>query len=287
MIHTTQNRNDQSTQRIFLRDASHTFQRVIAEGTNCSPFEAGVISEKAKEVFRLGDYNTDVSMQPGQMLWRAIRESEPPGKPLGECIFETVRLTVHSLEEDLEVFSKFGRSAKRGQQIMRICNEAMDQGALLTQEDLATLLDCDVKTIRTDIQRYQHKHAILVPTRGTKRDIGPGVTHREKVVEMFIKGKDAVSIARDLKHSLKAVERYIDTFCRVVYCQEEMRNNLKTAMVVGVSVPLVNRYLELKDRLFKTKEYQERIEEIERKGSQWWDAQDAKKKSGRKPKRKR
>ena len=37
----------------------------------------------------------------------------------------------------------------------------------------------------------------------------------EKAVELYIQGKDAVAIARDLKHSLKAVERYIQTFCRV------------------------------------------------------------------------
>ena len=42
---------------------------------------------------------------------------------------------------------------------------------------------------------------------------------RGRAVELFIQGKDAVAIARDLNHSLKAIERYVQAFCRVVYCQ--------------------------------------------------------------------
>jgi hypothetical protein len=266
---------------MFLRSASHTFERVVATGTSCSEFEATVIAQKAQEVFRLGEYNDDNTMQPGQILWRAIEENEPPGKPLKACVFKTVRLSLLILEEDREVLRIYGHSAKRGQQCMRIATEALDQGTLLTQEDLAELLDSDPKTIRTDIKRYQQKHAILIPTRGNKKDIGPGITHREKAVELYLQGKDAVAIARDLQHSLKAVERYLQTFRRVLYCQWQVRNSLKTAMIVGVSVALVNRYLALRDRFINTDGYKERIAEIEDEGSRYWEYQDGKKKYGR------
>jgi hypothetical protein len=287
MVKTYHDRVEESTKRIALRSASHTFSRIISEGTNCSPFEAGVITEKAQEVFRLGEYSEERSLQPGQMIWQAISEQEPAGKPLRECRFKRIRLTVHSLSEDVEVLKEYGHSAKRGQQIIRMTQEALDQGALLTQEDLAVLLDSDVKTIRVDVRRYQAEHGILVPTRGSKKDIGPGLTHREKAVELFIQGKDAVSIARDLKHSLKAIERYVHTFCRVVFCQARLRNTLRTAMVVGISVAGVNRYLELKDKYWGSAGYRERLSEIEELGSQWWECQDGKKNSGRKPRRRR
>ena len=219
-------------------------------------------------------------MQPGQIIWQAITEDEPPGKPLSACKFKTIRLTLHVVEEDRDVLHRYGHSAKRGQQCMRIATEALDQGTLLTQEDLATLLDSDPKTVRTDIKRYQRQYNILIPTRGNKRDIGPGITHREKAVELYLQGKDAVAIARDLQHSLKAVERYLQTFKRVLYSQWQLRNSLKTAMVVGVSVPLVNRYLALRDRFITTEGYKERIAEIEDEGSHFWEYQDGKKKSG-------
>jgi len=287
MIETTQVRNAQSIERLHYRSSSHTLQNVIVQGTNCSPFEANIITEKAEEILRVGRYSPENTLQPGQMMWRAMDEKEPPGKPTKECLFKTIRLTVHRLEEDLAVLHTLGRSAKRGQQILRLTSEALDQGALLTQEDLATILDCDVKTIRMDIKRLQNRLGILVPTRGNRKDIGPGITHRDKVIELFLRGKNAVSIGRDMKHSLKAVERYISTFCRVVYSHQELKNSLKTALVVGVSVRLVNRCLELANQYRDRGFYQERLSEIERVGRLFWEAQDAKKNPGRKKRRQR
>ncbi len=277
MIESTVVRNEERDKRLEHRSALNTFTNLIAQGTNCSRFEAEVISEKAEVVFALGGYAEDQAMQPGQMVWRAIRASEPAGKPLLACEFIRIRLTVHALEEDREVRQQFGLSAKRQQQIVRMCLEARDQGALLTQEDLATLLDCDVKTIRNDIKSYQTRTGLMVQSRGTVCDIGPGITHREKVVELFIQGREAIEISRALTHSLKAVERYITTFCRTVYAQSQMQNSLKTAMVVGISVTNVNRNLALRDEWIKRREYRDRLEEIERIGLAYWEAQDEKK----------
>jgi hypothetical protein len=287
MIENTVTRNGQFEKRVLLRDAQETFVNVISEGTSCSRFEAQVIGAKAQEIFRIGPYGDDSALQPGQMIWRAIAAHEPPGKPLEECEYRTARLTVHRLDEDREVKAHYGNSAKRGQQVARMCEEAFEQGTLLTQEDLATLLDCDTRTIRDDQKRYQEQHDILISTRGNKRDIGPGVTHREKAITLFIEGKESIEIARQLQHSLKAVERHVDSYCRIVFCQRQLRDTLKTAMVVGASVALVNKCLDIhRDRALSPR-YKERLGDIERRGSAFWDAQDGKKKlgpsEGRKP----
>lgn len=280
MIENTIARNDQTVKRLALRSSQETFANVIAEGTSCSKFEAAVISGKALEIFNLGPYGDDASFLPGQMSWRAIDAAEPPGKPLRDCKYHTIRLTVHALEEDQDVLHAYGRSAKRGQQMSRMCEEAFTQGTLLTQEDLATLLDCDVRTIRGDQKHYQEKYGILLATRGNKCDIGPGITHREKAIRLFLDGQEAVSIARQLQHSLKAVERYINSYCRVVYCQRQLRDTLKTAMVVGVSISLVNKCLEIHEAHCLNIAYRERLKNIEAVGSAFWEAQDSKKKLG-------
>ena len=287
MIKTYHDRKEESSKRLQLRSACGTFTNIISDGTNCSRFEAEVITAKAKEVFQLGEHSEHNTYQTGQMKWRAICEHEPPGKKLSECTYKAIVLTVHNIEEDAETLRDYDRTAKRGQQILRMTTEALDQGTLLTMEDLAHILDCDEKTIRMDIKRYQKKHDIIIPTRGNKKDIGPGVTHREKTVELFIQGKDPLTIARELKHSLKAVERYISTFCRVIYCYSEVLNTLKTALIVGISVALVNKYLELKAKYWNKEEYRERLEEISERGSGFWKFYDSKKKPGRITRRKR
>lgn len=280
MILNTEIRHSQAEQRLQRRCHAATFANVVAAGTSCSRFEAEIITQKAQEIFRLGEYAEDAPLQPGQMIWQAIVAEEPPGKPLDQCKFRRIVLTVHRLEDDRPVRCDHGMSAKRGQQILRLTSEAEDQETLLTIEDLATILDCNEKTIRTDIKRLRAKYGILVPTRGNKCDIGPGITHRERVLELFIRGQEAVAIARDLKHSLKAVERYIQTFCRIVFCQGQVHNTLKTALIVGVSSGLVDRSLDLRDRLMKTRDYQARLGEIQAMGTQYWQMQDAKKKAG-------
>ena len=47
------------------------------------------------------------------------------------------------------------------------CPRCRAQLAELTalQEDLAMIMDSDVKTIRTDIKGYQQKYGVVVPTR--------------------------------------------------------------------------------------------------------------------------
>ena len=111
MIENTVARNCQFEKRISLRDSSETFANLISIGTSCSKFEAGVIAEKAHEVFRLGPYGDDSTLQPGQMIWKAIDALEPPGKPLSECIFKTIRLKIKSKQDVFDLIRKIDSHA--------------------------------------------------------------------------------------------------------------------------------------------------------------------------------
>lgn len=286
MIQTYAHQKELHESRLEVKTLERLFANLITDGTNCSPFESDIIVEKAKEVFAIGDHSEGNILQPGQMIWTAIDINEPPGKPLKYCKLKRIIITHINQKEDAEVRRQHGKVSKRQQQILRMTTEAKDQQALLTQEDLAEILGTDVRTIRRDIHSLQQKD-ISVPTRGQQKDIGPGVTHRVKAVSLFLDEKEPLEIARTIKHSLTAVERYIDTFCRVVYCQRKFRNNLKTAMVVGVSLSTVNTYLELHTTACEDPEYRKRISEIEQRGRIYYKALDFKKKPGQIERRQR
>ena len=53
MIKTYHNRQEESSKRMQLRSACGTFTNVIQEGTSCSPFEALIITKKAKEILKM------------------------------------------------------------------------------------------------------------------------------------------------------------------------------------------------------------------------------------------
>jgi hypothetical protein len=279
MIQTYAHQKELHESRLSIKTLESMFANLITDGTNCSPFESEIIVEKAKEVFAIGEHSETNILQPGQMVWTAVDMNEPPGKPLKSCQLRRIILTHINPKEDTEVRRLYGYSAKRQQQIVRMAVEAQDQKALLTQEDLAQILDTDVRTIRRDIKKLLEQ-GTYVPTRGEQKDIGPGVTHRVQAISLFLQEKEPLEIARIIKHSLTAVERYIDTFCRVVYCQRQFRNNLKTALVVGVSVYSVNTYLELHTKACEYPDYRERISEIEERGRIYYKNVDFKKKHG-------
>ncbi len=278
-------KKEQLQERLNLKSAEQAFAIKIVNGTNCSPFESDIIVEKAKEIFALGEYAEGRVLQDGQIVFIAVDSAAPPGVPIRQCAKRRVVLKHLRRPEDLQVLKDHGASAKRRQQMMRMAVEAQEQGALLTQEDLALILDCDVRTIRTDIHKLTQE-GILVPTRGTIRDIGPGVTHKVKAIKLWLSGKEALEVARQLNHSLKAVERYIQTFCRIVYAQRKMRNMLKTALVVGISVAAASNYWDLHAELVKDNPfYYQRLEEILTIGQEHWEAADGKKSLSQMPKR--
>jgi biotin operon repressor len=284
MIITQAAKKEQHLERLALKQAESVFASQIVAGTNCSRFESHIIVEKAKEAFGVGQWAEGRVLEDGQIVFHAVAESAPPGLAIKDCAQRRVILSLIRRTEDLEVWRAGGAAAKRRQQILRLAVEAREQEALLTQEDLGLLLDSDVRTIRQDIKKLREQ-GLSVPTRGTVRDIGPGVTHKRRAVELWLSGKEPLEVARQLTHSLKAVERYIQTFCRVVYAQRQLRDTLKTALVVGISVAAVNDYLSLhNEMLAKDAFYKERLEDVLNVGEAHWEAVDLKKSLGLKKK---
>lgn len=277
MIVTQKMRRDQQDRRMMCKTAGAALAREIVQGTNCSPMESEIIVEKAEEAFGIGQWEDGRAMLDGQIVFHAVSTEARPGCSLEECPRIRLVLSLVIRGQDMIVRRAYGAGAMRSQQISRMAEEAKDQGGLLTQEDLALLVGCDVRTVRADIKRLQEQ-GITVPTRGTMQDIGPGVSHRVKAVHLWLSGKEPLEVARQLNHSLSSIERYTQTFCRVVYAQRRLRNILKTAMVVGISHSAATQYWDLHwDLIEKDAFYRERLDEILDVGENHWESIDGKK----------
>jgi hypothetical protein len=174
---------------------------------------------------------------------------------------ETAIITLDEGPIDEEIRSKYGLPELRRQKILRITNEAYDQGVLLTQEDLAyKILNCTPRTIRRDIDLLK-KRGLHVPTRGEQKDIGRGTCHRVKAVELFIQRWPETKIARELRHSLDAIKQYILTFSRVAFLSKRGYKCKDISFLVQISDTLTEKYLALLKQYDQT-EYDERLKEI-------------------------
>jgi hypothetical protein len=159
-----------------------------------------------------------------------------------------------------------------------ICEEAKDQGGFLTQEDLAEILMCDVRTIRRDTKSLKDI-GIVLPTRGQQKDIGPGVTHRAIAIRHWLEGKEPVEVAQQIKHSIAAVENYLQKFKRTSFLKQKGFTDFEIALTVGISVCAAKTFCGLYEEYKGKAFFRQRMEEINLVGGQYYQAQDEKKRT--------
>ncbi len=254
-------------QRLKVKTLDDMFYGIIKNGTNCSDFESKAILENARRIYHLNNYQQERGLAPGQLKIIGIDAREPAGKPLSECQKKEAIVTLDAGDEDQKVrFSKDyskeqGVSALRRFRLVRITQESCDQGALLTQEDIAfRYLNCSVSSIRRDVQLFR-KLGISIPTRGQQKDIGRGTTHRVEAVKRFLLGKTVTTIAREIFHSPGAVERYIFTFSRIIFLLKRGFASQDIAFTIKASVKLVEDYIGLFNQ-FNTDVHKSKMDEI-------------------------
>jgi uncharacterized protein YerC len=196
----------------------------------------------------------------GQIVFHAASASEPPGKRLSEIKSVPVHLTFHD-RNDMNILSKEGTSGLRKHKILRMAGEALDQDGLLTQEDLAILLCSSRRTIRRDIKELKQQ-GIDVPTRGTLQDIGPGVTHKSKIVKMWLEGYEYTDIERKTGHSGFSVQRYLSGFSKVVRFYSRGYSLPEIRELTDMSERLAQEYLDLYETCKDHPESQIRLKQI-------------------------
>jgi biotin operon repressor len=227
--------------RLSVKNDSQTMIQNLVTRYSLSIAEAESLDNEMRIVFKDSSYLED-----GQEFFTAIDVDEPPGKPLKQCKTRRIKLTVRS-KKDLEIRSQQGLRGYFRITISRLCWEALEQNALLTQEDLAFLLNLSRASVKRFISEIK-KQGDYIPTRGNYHDIGPGLSHKYQAVRFFIKGAEPSDIALKMGHALNSIERYIENFSLVVAASLEDYNAIAISRFTGISEKVVREYLVLYDR---------------------------------------
>jgi hypothetical protein len=197
----------------------------------------------------------------GQICYTAVSADEGAGKTIDEMKKVTIIIT-RDVPNDDETRQQYGDSAKRTVQILRMTEEAFDQRALLTQEDLGKILDVSSRTIRRDVGELMKKD-IRLYLRGLQRDIGKGVSHKVWIVGLYLQQKTYSEIERITGHSTGAIKQYLNDFSRILMAKERgITSPSEIGFYVGRSERLVCEYLELITRAQKDKQHRARLEAI-------------------------
>lgn len=227
-------------ERLATKTPEAAFYHVLRNEFNFSVRMARDVLNAAQELLTGGVDST--KLRPGQMRRVVVREKAPFGPPLSETGKVEVTLTVDAGADDNEVEKREGREGVRRGRILRLIDEALDQGGVLTQEDLAHVLGVDVRTIRRDV-REMKADGQLLHTRGQLKGVGRGQTHKVKIIEKWLDREGYDKIERALHHSSGAIQRYISTFLRMIVLKREGKTVKEIAFLTQSSARLVEDYL--------------------------------------------
>jgi hypothetical protein len=248
--------------RLAVKTLDQRFRHELETGFEIAPRVSQGVLDLAKEVFSLDAVSADGSgrLRPGQIRQVIAAAGAPHGCPLRQTAMVEVTWTFDAGEEDLDVLRRHGSTALRRVRILRLIDEALDQGGEPTQEDLAKVLGVAARTVRSDIAALKAE-GHLVATRGKLRGVGRGQSHKVLIVELYLKRYTYTEIMRRTRHSAYAIKRYIQTFARVVMLERKGLNVGEIAYAVSISERLTQEYLDLYQR-YDTPEYQDRLAEM-------------------------
>src|SRR6266566_1493404 len=184
----------------------------------------------------------------GQVLWLAVAAEERPSRSKR---MEHTRLVPVLLDlvtdKDIEDTATPGkRLAVRAAKVVRLFRQAYDQGAVLSEADVALLLHVDPRTISRDILTHEQTSEQSVPRRGTIHDLGPSVTHKAVICyKRLVEKKSTSEVAEETFHSPEEVEYYVQCCRRVQLCHDNGMSPEDIAHVTGHTLFLVRQYLDL------------------------------------------
>ena len=248
--------------RMALKTPEASFLQVLQSEFNFSPRESREVINVAQEM--LGLDRPSGQLQPGQVRQVVASVEAPFGPPLSETERIEVTLTVDAGAEDAAVQGQEGRLGLRRGRILRLMSEALEQGGVLTQEDLGRALQVTRRTIERDIAVLK-KEGHLIQTRGQIKGVGRGQTHKVRIIELWLNREGYDKIARWVHHSPQSIKRYISTFLRVVSLQGQGRGETEIAFLVGASEKLVSDYLAVYEQAQKEPhQLSKLVEEMER-----------------------
>ncbi len=239
--------NPQVQQRLSLEQL-HTWEKepigrtafltTLQERHGFSPAAA---EDFIDEVHELGYRLSQENWKPGEVGYIAISSDEGPGKSLVESELVFCHLE-YLTPEDWEQAHRDRSSEQKWERIRRFSTQAYYQGATLTQPDLAFLIGISVEAIRKAIKDHSQIH---LPTRGNVTDMGPTISHAEKIIRLWMDGYTETEIVRRTNHSYESIERYLYDFARVVFLQEKGLPNSAIRTVMGSSRKVVERYVNI------------------------------------------
>ena len=218
----------------------------------------GILTLFVRKIVELNNeyYLPEHYIKPGQMRWVAVKVGQKygRGKTMREMKLVPITLTIIN-EEDLDnAYNGMTVKELREKLIRRMHHEAREQGGVLTEADTALLLRTSRTRISDQIVAYEKRTGEIIPRCGTEMDMGKTLTHKKLAFHNFKKKMSTAENARSISHTPESVDRYIKDGTRVEKLLTAGYELWDIAYLTGLSLSLVNEYVEIVNEFKRKKE---------------------------------
>ena len=224
-----------SVKNAIINNISHDF--------NLTPIIAEAFYKQVSIYFQ---EHSNITLSSGEVSYEAVSSTEPAGKHIRLTRKVTIRLRLMDINSDFDVLANYGLAGMRRHRIERLTRQAYDQGALLTYEDLALLLTTSPATVKRDIF-FLRKEGKFIVTRGAKLDMGPGLSHKSIILDLYFKGYSFTEIELKTNHSETAVKRYLADFTQIAILYKQNFSHQQIRLIAQKSDRIVREYIQLYD----------------------------------------
>jgi hypothetical protein len=200
------------------------------------------VAEQVLQDAQLCFQGQSFGLRPGQIRVILAHRNAKAGRLLSEIPTIEVTWTVNAGAEDEKILKRYGSIALRRVRIQRLICESLEQYGVPTQQDLANVLQASLRTIKRDFKVLIDEKKVL-PSRGYFIGVGRGQTHKAQIIAFWLKGYHYDQIERETYHTSTSINRYIQTFVRVVECHRLGFGNAQITHLLQIGEPLVEEYL--------------------------------------------
>lgn len=192
-------------------------------------------------------YSDNSFLKEGQLVWPCVLIDEYPskGKSMHQTTLKPVVIDFITTGDIEDMKKPMHHREVRLKKIERWTNQTFDQGALLSNLDLAVLLCINENTAAEYVREYYSLHGRHLPTRGNIQLIGSGQTHKKQIIQDYLDGYLVPKICQRTKHSKEAVERYIRDFEAVRLLASKFDDSRTISLITRLSTKVIHQYLDL------------------------------------------
>jgi len=192
-------------------------------------------------------YSDNSFIKSGQMVWHAVPIDEYPkkGKSIAQTKLKPVVLDIICDKDIDDMKTPLHHREIRIKKCERWTHQAYDQGALLTNLDLAMLLGVNETTAAEYVREYYSLYNRKLPTRGNIQFLGSGQTHKKEILTLYLNGYLVPTICQRTNHSKDAVERYIRDFEAIRMLDTKFDDINSISLITRLSKRVVQQYIEL------------------------------------------